>query len=155
MVEQTPVNEPEPKPEEPPPADDPPAPLATDIQGDGPPDGFGLASRGGSGGTGGGRGLGSSGRSASRWGWYAEKVQATLADALRRHPRTREATLNARVRVWPDAQGRIARASLASSTGDVALDAAVADALTGAQLAEPPPADMPTPIVLRISARRP
>lgn len=155
MVEQTPVNEPEDKPEEPPPADDPPAPLATGIAGDGPPDGFGLAARGGGGTGSGSRGLGGSGRSASRWGWYAGKVQTTLAEALRRHPRTREAVLNARVRIWPDATGRITRANLASSTGSAALDAAVTEALMGTMLPEPPPADMPTPIVLRINARRP
>ena len=47
MVEQTPVNEPEPKPDEPRPADEPPAALSTNVQGDGPPDGFGLSGAGG------------------------------------------------------------------------------------------------------------
>ena len=154
MVEQTPVNEPEPKPDEPKPADDPPAPLATGIQGDGPPDGFGLSSKGGPGG-GAGRGLGGTGRSASRWGWYAGKVQASVAEALRRHPRTRDAVLSERVRIWPDESGRISRAKLADTTGDAGLDAAIAEALTGVQLPEPPPSDMPKPIVLRIAARRP
>ena len=154
MVEQTPVNEPEPKPEPPKPADEPPAPIATGIQGDGPPDGFGLAgTRGGTGGT--GRGLGGSGTAASRWGWYAAKVQNSVGEALRRNPRTREAVLNERVRIWPDSAGRIARAKLADSTGDAALDSAITAALIGVPLPEPPPPDMPVPIVLRLSARRP
>jgi TonB family protein len=60
------------------------------------------------------------------------------------------------VRVWPDATGRITRAKLDRSTGDAALDAAIRDeALSGLQLQQPPPEGMPTPIVLRVSARRP
>jgi TonB family protein len=155
MVEQTPVAEDEPKPEEPKPADDPPAAIGTNIQGDGPPDGFGLSGKGGTGTGGTGRGLGGSGRSASRWGWYAAKVQNAVGDALRRNPRTRDAVLSEKVRVWPDANGRITRAKLADSTGDAALDAAITAALTGVQLPEPPPADMPSPILLRLAARRP
>lgn len=154
MVEQTPVNEPEPKPDEPKPADEPPAALSTNVQGDGPPDGFGLSGAGG-GGNGSGRGLGGSGRAASRWGWYAAKVQTSIGEALRRNPKTRDAVLSEKIRVWPDATGRISRAKLAASTGDPALDAAITSALTGVQLPEPPPADMPSPILLRLSARRP
>lgn len=155
MVEQTPINEPEEKPEEPPPVEDAPPPIATGIQGDGPPDGFGLAARGSGIGASGSRVLGGSKRSSSRWGWYAGKVQTSLAEALRRHPKVRDAVINARVRVWPDAQGRITRVRLAGSIGNEALDAAITEALTGVQLPEPPPADMPTPIVLRVNARRP
>lgn len=155
MIEQTPVAEEEPKPEEPAPADDPPADLGTNIQGDGPADGFGLSGNKGNGG-GTGRGLGGSGaKASSRWGWYAAKVQSGIGEALRRHPRTREAVLNHKVRVWPDRTGRITRAKLESSTGDASLDAAITSVLTGVQLAEAPPAEMPAPILLRLSARRP
>lgn len=153
MIEQTPVNEPEAKPE-PKPADDPPAPLGTNIQGDGPPDGFGLSGgKGNGGGT--GTGIGGGGKSSSRWGWYAAKVQTAVGETLRRNPRTREAVLSHKVRIWPDSTGRITRAKLADSTGDSALDTAITDSLTGIQLPEPPPADMPSPILLRLSARRP
>lgn len=154
MIEQAPVNEPESKPDEPKPADDPPAPLGTNIQGDGPPDGFGLSRNRGNGG-GSGRGLGGTGRSVSRWGWYAGKVQSSIGEALRGNPRTREAVLNQKVRIWPDSTGRITRAKLDGSTGNAALDAEITAVLTGVQLAEPPPADMPAPILLRLSARRP
>ena len=155
MIDQTPVPVDEPKPVEPQPADDPPADLGTNIKGDGPADGFGLSGNKGIGG-GTGRGLGGNGTAASsRWGWYAAKVQSSIGEALRRNPLTREAVLNHKVRVWPDNTGRIARAKLESSTGDAAMDAAITSALTGVQLAEAPPAGMPAPILLRLSARRP
>jgi hypothetical protein len=60
------------------------------------------------------------------------------------------------VRVWPDVTGRITRAKLNNSTGDSALDALIRDEiLTGIQMSEPPPEGMPTPIIMRITARRP
>jgi len=60
------------------------------------------------------------------------------------------------VRIWPDNTGRITRATLASSTGDAALDAALRDdVLSGLQLSEPPPADMPLPIVMQLTAKKP
>ena len=155
MIEQTPLPEDEPKPEEPAPADDPPADPGTNIQGDGPADGFGLSGNKGNGG-GIARGLGGSGtKASSRWGWYAAKVQSGIGDALRRNPKTREAVLNHKVRIWPDNTGRITRAKLENSTGDAAMDAAITAVLTGVQLAEAPPSGMPAPILLRLSARRP
>jgi hypothetical protein len=52
--------------------------------------------------------------------------------------------------------GRIARAELAGSTGDPAVDAAIKNqVLTGLQLQEAPPSGMPLPIVMRITERRP
>lgn len=153
MIEQTPVEEKEPEPE-PKPADDPP-PLGTNIKGDGPGDRFGLSSSG----NGNGRigGTGGNGAARSRWGWYASKVQGQIADALKRHPKLRTASIaGLKVRVWPDATGRITRAELAGSTGDPALDALVRnEILTGLQLSEPTPAGMPSPIVLRLNLRRP
>ena len=153
MIEQEPVHEDEPKPEAPKPADDSPPDIGTSIKGDGPPDGFGLSGNRNGGGT--GRGLGGSGTARSRWGWYAAKVQSGISEALRRDPKIREAVLNGKVRVWPDATGRITRSKLDTGTGDAALDAAIIRTLSGVQLSEPPPADMPSPIILRISARRP
>jgi outer membrane biosynthesis protein TonB len=78
-----------------------------------------------------------------------------VRDTISRYPRTREAVVNQQVRLWPDASGRISRAHLVGSTGDPALDTAITDALTGLQLSEPPPSDMPAPILLRLSSRRP
>lgn len=152
MIEQMPVDDAEAKPEE---ASAAPAPdLGTNVTGNGPADGFGLSRGGGGGFSLGARG--GSGGSASRWGWYASQVQATIGDALRREPRTRDAAFRVVVRVWSDSAGRVTRAQLAESTGDAAVDAALQDqVLTGLQLREPPPEGMPMPIVMRLTARRP
>ena len=152
MIEQTPVEnepKPEPTPDEPPPAD-----VATGIVGNGPPDGFGLSGRSGSGLPG---GTGSN-RSAqrSRWGWYATQVQSRVQQAIVGNRATGYSNLRADVKIWTDSSGRITRATIASSTGNPTLDAALRDqVLTGLQLSEPPPEGMPMPITLRVNARRP
>ena len=147
MEIQNPVANDEQKPDDKPPET---APITTNNVGAGGPD-FGL--RAGNGGNLiGGNG---SGRQGSKWGWYAGQVQTAIADALRKQAGVRTASLNLKVRIWPDAAGRVTRAKLAGTTHDEKLDAAVNAALTGLQLKEPPPQGMPLPIVLRISAQRP
>lgn len=123
--------------------------LGTGIKGDGP-DSFGLNNKPGNGRLGADSGRG------TKWAWYAGQVQTRIQQALQRNRKTRSASLSVQVRVWPDAGGRINRAQLASSTGDPLLDTAIRDeVLTGLQLEQPPPADMPAPITLRLAARRP
>ncbi len=147
MIDQTPVDANEPKP------DDKPAPptpsLGTGIKGNGPADGFGLSGSAGNGYLG-----GSGGHAGSRWGWYAGEVQAAIGDALRKNNLTRTAGFRNEVRVSLDSTGRITRARVAS-TGDPAVDQAINEALTGLQLSDAPPAGMPMPIVIRITALRP
>lgn len=161
MVPQEAVTEPEPKPEEPPPqAEPPPADLGTNVQGDGPPDGFGLSGNAGGMGLPGGTGTslgGNQGRkTGSKWGWYAGLVQSRIAEALRRHDKTKSADLYLKLRIWADAGGRIEKVALAGSSGNPALDQSLQnEVLAGLVLPEPPPADMPMPIVLRITAKRP
>ena len=154
MEKQAPVEE-KPKEAVPKKADNPPQTLATGIKGDGP--GSGLASSGS--GLGGGNFIGGpkGGDGAGKWDRYAGQVQSKIGDALRRHPRTKSASIaRLEVRIWPDGTGRVTRAQLASSTGDAGMDAAIQDQiLTGLQLAEPPPAGMKLPIVLRLTASRP
>jgi outer membrane biosynthesis protein TonB len=150
MVEQMPVDSNEAKPDDSPAA--PSADLGTSITGTGGPDAFGLSGNRGSGALG---GIGSR-ASGSRWGWYAAQVQSSIGDALRKNPRTREASFRIEARVWTDLTGRVTRATLGGTTGDAAVDAALKDeVLTGLQLKEPPPQGMPMPIVMRLSARRP
>jgi hypothetical protein len=159
MVEQTPVKQeiPEEKPMEQPketPPDNsepPPGPLGLDDAGKGPgdllgrPGGRGLIG-GGGGGTGG----------ASRFGWYASIVQTQIEAALRANEKTRHAVMQIQVRLWPDSTGRINRVQLVSSSGNSELDAVVRDQiLSGMTLREPPPKDMPLPIVTRVTARAP
>jgi TonB family protein len=151
MVEQTPVNEPEPKDKpEPPKAEEP---IGSNIKGEGN-DGFGLS---GNGGIGLGSGLGCGGaRTGSKYGWYAGQVQGRIQQALRDNRRTRSANMRVEVRIWPDSSGRISRAQIAHSSGDPALDALLQnEILTGLRLPEPPPAGMPLPIVMRLTASRP
>jgi protein TonB len=137
---------------EPGPADDGPEPLGTGIVGDGPPDGFGLGTRGG-GGRFGGIGGGGGG---SRFGAYAGQIQRSISEALRTNRRTRSASLSVKVRIWADANGRVTRAALDGTTGNPELDRALRDeVLTGLQLPAPPPQGMPMPIVMRITGQRP
>ncbi len=144
-MEQPMIKEDQPKSE--PPKEEPP--LGTGIKGEGP-DSYGLGDKAGNGRIGGDRGNG------SKWGWYASQVQSRIQEAMQRNRKTRSASLTVNVRVWPDGAGRIARAQLAGSTGDPALDGAIRDeVLTGLQLQEPPPPGMPSPITLRLMARRP
>ena len=134
-------------PKEAPPKDEPP--LGTGIKGDGSGDSFGLGSGNGTGRIGGGG-------EGSKWGWYANQVQSRIQQALQQNRKTRTANMSIKVRVWPDQTGRISRAQLAGSTGDPSLDSALRDeVLNGLQLNHPPPADMPSPITLRLTAHRP
>lgn len=149
MIVQEPVPEDEPATEEPPPE----LPAGPDL-GLGTPGGTGPAIGGGAGGN--GTRIGGNRLSAGRFGVYAAKVQSTIREALANHPFTRSATPNLQVQIWVDASGRIRRARLVGSSGSPAVDQAIRDqVLTGLQLPQPPPADMPMPIHLRIAARKP
>jgi len=152
MVAQDPDDISEEPPEDAPPEAPPSEDLSTGIAGNGPDMGLSSGKGGGGNSIGGGQRRGSG----SKWGYYASRVQTTIADALRRNPATRNASLSIQVRVWADANGRITRAQLVGSSGNPAVDAAIKNQiLTGLQLPQAPPADMPMPINLRITARKP
>jgi len=128
---------------------EPPGPLALDAKAVGPGDVFGLAGKPGGSPYGGGGG-------GSRWGWYASIVQSQIETALRANPKTRNAVMQVQVRLWADGSGRVNRVQLVSSTGNSELDAAIRnDVLGSLMLREPPPKDMPMPMVTRVTARRP
>lgn len=147
MMVQEPVPEDEPSPDDS--APEPPSDLD-----------LGPGSAGGTGpaiGGGGGGGKGGSGRrvSASKFGWYAAKVQSTIRQALSSNATTRSATLSLQVKIWADSEGRITRAQLVGSSGNPCIDQAIRNkVLTGLLLPQPPPADMPMPINLRITASK-
>jgi protein TonB len=146
FVEETqPDSPPEPEPEA-------PAPMGSNIQGDGPND-FGLQGRGGGGMIGGtGRGTGGNG---SRFGWYAGRVQSGVASAIRSHKMTRSARMSVKMRIWVDPTGRVTRATLEGSSGDPEVDRALQnEILPGVRFPDPPPEGMPMPIVMRINATR-
>ncbi|MEI6862281.1 MAG: TonB C-terminal domain-containing protein, partial [Verrucomicrobiota bacterium] len=128
----------------------PDAGVSTAIKGEGGPD-FGVRQASGS-----GTSIGSVAKPRSPFGWYAAQVQATISDALRKNSLTRNASFRLDVRVWADVAGRVTRATLVGTTGDPKVDAAIArEILPGLQLQSPPPADMPQPMVMRFTARRP
>jgi periplasmic protein TonB len=130
--------------------DEPPGPLSLDAKAEGPGDLFQLGGHPGGNPYGGGGG-------GSRWGWYATIVQEQIEAALRGNEKTRNAVVDADiVRVWADSSGRVTRVQLATSAGNPELDAAIRnEALGGLVLREPPPKDMPMPIVVRLTLRRP
>jgi periplasmic protein TonB len=129
--------------------DEPPGPLSLDAKAVGPGDLFNLGGRPGGNPYGGGGG-------GSRWGWYASIVQSQIESALRANSRTRNAVMQVQVRLWADGSGRVSRVQLVSSTGDAELDAVLRnDVLGSLMLREPPPKDMPMPMVTRLTARRP
>jgi periplasmic protein TonB len=87
---------------------------------------------------------------------FAGKVESAVADAIRANPRTRNAALNLKVRIWPDATGRIVNAQLEASTGDPALDALLRNKiLLGLSIGAAPPAGLHLPIVMSVTAQRP
>jgi outer membrane biosynthesis protein TonB len=156
MIEQPKMVEPELKPPEKidnqPPKDakddQPPGPLSLDAKAEGPGDLFQLGGHPGGSPFGGGGG--------TRWGWYASIVQSQVESALRNSDKTRNAVLSVQIRLWADDSGRVIRVQITPSTGDAALDEAVRnEVLGGLVLRQPPPKDMPMPMVLSVSERRP
>ncbi len=82
-------------------------------------------------------------------------MQSQIEAALRANNRTRNAVMQLQVRLWADGSGRVSRVQLVSSTGDAELDAIIRNDVLGAlMLREPPPKDMPMPMVARVTARR-
>lgn len=152
MIEQEKMDEPEEKPE--PAKDDPPPALGTAIKGDGAGDGFGLSGSGN--GMIGGSGNGSGRKKGSAFGWYAAQVQGSIADAVRRNGKTKFASGQREVRIWVDSSGRVTRASVSGGSGEAEVNLALSnEVLSGLQLREAPPSNMPMPIVLRITAQKP
>jgi len=131
--------------------DEPPGPLSLDAKAVGPGDLFNLGSKVGGSPYGGGGGGGG-----SRWGWYSTIVTDQATAAMRANPRTRNMATQIQVRLWADSSGRVTRVTISPSTGDPELDAIIRDEVLGRlTLREPPPRDMPMPVVTRVTARRP
>lgn len=129
------------------------APLGTGVKGDGTPDSFGLGT--GPGGGGGPRLLGGGGGGGTRWAGYSSAIKTRIIEALGNDPRTRSADGQIEIGIWLDAGGRITRVQIRKSSADPAVDAAITrDVLAGLQT-QPPPADMPQPIWMRTTLRRP
>jgi len=149
MVEQTPPKPDEQKPkDEPKNPDKPPGPPGPPA---GPASDAGLLGPGGSGG-----GDYGSGDGGSKYGWYAAEVISTIKSRLEANNITNKANFRGiKTRIWADKTGRIIKATISGTTGDPTVDDALKnEVLVGLQLQEPPPDDMPMPIVLRVSAEK-
>src|SRR5260221_5039917 len=112
----------------------------------------GVAADPGAGGNGLVKGVGG-----TRFDWYAAQVQSGIKEALLQNNNTRTASISGVViRIWVDNTARVTRAQLVGTTGNPSLDSAITDkVLTGLQLKEPPPSDMPMPIVVRVTTHPP
>jgi protein TonB len=127
--------------------------LGVDASASGSGDGFGLAAK-----KGGqdlvGEGLIASTLSPGRFNYYTGQVENIIQNELFRHDELRAVGYVAIVKLWVDADGRIARVSLARSTGDAALDDRLREALAALQATlGAPPEDMPQPIRIRVTSR--
>ena len=130
--------------------DEPPGPLSLDAKPTGPGDLFNL------GGKPGGSPYGGGGGGGSRWGWYTTIITSQVEAAIRANPKTRNMATQIQVRLWVDGSGHVTRVVLTPSSGNPEVDAALRNEVIGSlTLREPPPKDMPMPVVTRVTARRP
>lgn len=145
--EEVDLPEPEAVPEPEPSAEPPPGQqLGIDAEGAGSGDGFGLVGRPG------GRDLLAGGGSA--FTWYGGLVKNEILELLGDDPKIRNGSYSVAVRVWVRPDGAVERASLVGSSGDQERDRAIERALGQiTRLSQPPPANMPQPINLRIVSR--
>jgi len=131
--------------------------LAAEATGEG--DAFNLAGNLGGrgllsgGGLGDGTGLGEGDGVGSRYAWYYAKLAAQIEDVYRKDKRLSTASTRVEIRVWADRSGRISRVELVKSTGDSELDRVI-QSVVGLKLRDPPPSDIPMPMLARITARR-
>jgi protein TonB len=89
-----------------------------------------------------------------QFGPYAGRVARFLEDALAAHDELRRGNYTAVVRLWVTPDGGIRRLELARSTGDLERDPRIRAAFGEiGRLREPPPADMPQPMRLRLTSR--
>jgi TonB family protein len=134
--------------------------LGVDAQGGSGSDGFGLVGRkggrplivgGGAGGSGGG-GL----SLFAKFSWYTQKIQNEIRDLVKKSfegnggfPRGKLRTV---VKIVLDEKGRVLESRLVGSSGNPSMDRAVLQTLDRLRLSQPPPADMPKGMTLRITS---
>jgi len=143
----TPETPPEAKSAEAPPGKE----LGVDADGTAGSDGFGLAGRKGGRdittgtGTGGGR---------SQYALYTSLMKRHFEEASAKNKRLQGRNYQAQVKVWLAKDGSVQRFELVQSSGNPEVDAALKTVLTEMPaLREPPPADMPQPVRMRVSSR--
>ncbi len=153
IIEPKPEEKPKETPQEtkeaPPPGDR----LGLDAEGGAGSDAFGLVAN-----KGGGALIGSGGGGLlQRFGWYTSLIQndlrKLLQDHFERNGGVPAGNCKVSVQIRLDDQGRIVGHRVIDPCGDGRLDEAVEQVLQSARISEPPPADMPRTVKIRISAR--
>ena len=134
----TPEKQPTPT-DHPPPAQN----LGLDAKGGAGSDAFGLVGRPG--------GQDIIGEGGSAFTWYAGLLKDQIVNQLGAEPNARSDSYAVVISVWVGDDGTIQRVEIAKSSGDPQRDQSIQAALTRlGRLSQPPPADMPEPITLRI-----
>lgn len=153
-IEKEEVKMPEPDtPPEPQQADAPPASqdLGVDAQGTGNGDSFGLVGKPG------GKDIttiGGGGGDRAQFSFFAGSMQRYFAEQFNRNEKLKSRDYRVVIKVWLGADGRVQKFEIAGSSGNEETDAAIRLALSRmAPLPEPPPANMPQPVRLRMTSR--
>jgi periplasmic protein TonB len=91
------------------------------------------------------------GEGGSAFTWYAGLLKDEIVNQLGAQSTARSDSYTVVVSVWVGEDGTIQRVQIANSSGDSQRDQSIQAALARmGRLAQPPPADMPEPITLRI-----
>jgi periplasmic protein TonB len=134
----TPEKQPTPT-DHPPPAQN----LGLDAKGGTGSDAFGLVGRPG--------GQDIIGEGGSAFTWYAGLLKNQIQNQLGAESDLRAASYSVVVSVWVGDDGTIQRVEIAKTSGDTQRDRTIEAALSRiGRLSQPPPADMPEPITLRV-----
>jgi outer membrane biosynthesis protein TonB len=146
-IEETPVEKPVDDPVKDAKNEEPPGPLALDAKATAPSDLFNLGSKVG------GSPYGGRGGGGSRWGWYDAMATSQIKAALDANEKVNKSKVRSVIRIWINRQsGRIERVELETSSGSAEVDAAIRNEVLGrVTLREPPPTDMPMPMVTRVT----
>ncbi|WP_373870627.1 MULTISPECIES: energy transducer TonB [Pseudomonas] len=152
IVEPQPVPEAEevkPAEEAPPnPAEDMANPMQMDGDAQAGNDAFNVGAGKGGGMAGGGGGMGNGG--------YNQFMAYAMQKLLREDPELRNQTFNLQAEVWLSEIGEITRVELQRSSGNAQNDARIVATLLGSPpMQQRPPADLPMPLRVNLSGRRP
>ena len=121
----------------------------------GPPD-LGLPSGAGPGDFGPSGSGGGGGGGGSLAGWYGSVIGSALYEAVTRDGRLEHAKGEIRARIWIGPDGVPTRVELVTKLGDPKLDAAFEDiVLHELHPSDPPPKELPQPVVVRLRAQPP
>ncbi len=88
-----------------------------------------------------------------KYGWYASIVESEIRDRILEILDKQRRRMQVVVRVRLDDTGRITDCRIIGSSGDPSVDSRVSRALKGIRISEPPPAEMPRSMKIRIRAK--